>query len=52
MQMFCRQCEQAVKGEACTIKGVCGKNADTAILQDLLIYSIEGIAVYGNLSLV
>jgi hydroxylamine reductase len=48
--MFCRQCEQTVKGEGCTVKGVCGKTADTAILQDLLLYSLKGIAVYGNLA--
>jgi len=51
MNMFCRQCEQTAKGEGCTVKGVCGKNADTAILQDLLLYSLKGIAVYGELGL-
>jgi hydroxylamine reductase len=49
MNMFCRQCEQAVRGEGCTINGVCGKKADTAILQDLLIHGLIGIAVYGKL---
>jgi len=47
--MFCRQCEQTAKGEGCTVKGVCGKTSDTAILQDLLIHSLKGIAVYGKM---
>ena len=50
MDMFCRQCEQAAKGVGCTSLGVCGKTADVAILQDLLLYSLRAMAVYGNLS--
>ncbi len=42
--MFCYQCEQTAKGEACTKIGVCGKEPDTAILQDLLIYTIKGLS--------
>lgn len=42
--MFCYQCEQAAKGEACTVLGVCGKNAEVAALQDLLIYSLQGLS--------
>lgn len=34
--MFCYQCEQTAKGEGCTKVGVCGKSADTAVLQDFL----------------
>lgn len=49
MQMFCRQCEQALKGEACTTAGTCGKNSDTSNLQDLLIHGLKGMAVYGRL---
>jgi len=48
--MLCRQCEQTAKGVSCTIKGVCGKNSDAAALQDLLIYSLKGAAVYGELA--
>lgn len=48
--MFCRQCEQAVKGEACVTRGVCGKKEDTAVLQDLLIHALKGVAVYGKLA--
>jgi len=43
--MFCYQCEQAAKGEGCTVLGVCGKNADVAALQDLLIYSLQGLSL-------
>ncbi len=37
MTMFCYQCEQTAKGTGCTAQGVCGKDADTAALQDLLV---------------
>jgi hydroxylamine reductase len=42
--MFCYQCEQAAKGEGCTVQGVCGKNPEVAALQDLLIYSLQGLS--------
>jgi hydroxylamine reductase len=42
--MFCYQCEQAAKGVACTVQGVCGKNPEVAALQDLLIYTLQGLA--------
>ncbi len=42
--MFCYQCEQAAKGEACTVLGVCGKDPEVAALQDLLIYTLQGLA--------
>ena len=32
----------------CTLKGTCGKTDDVAQLQDLLIYVLKGIAVYGE----
>ncbi|MGB8991003.1 MAG: hydroxylamine reductase [Desulfobaccales bacterium] len=44
--MFCYQCEQAAKGEGCTVLGVCGKNAEVAALQDLLIYSLQGLSMF------
>ncbi|MFA5088951.1 MAG: hydroxylamine reductase [Candidatus Omnitrophota bacterium] len=50
MEMFCRQCEQTAKGTGCTAMGVCGKPSDVAILQDLLIHSLEGLAVYGKMA--
>jgi hydroxylamine reductase len=42
--MFCYQCEQTVKGEACTKGGVCGKPHDVASLQDLLIHALIGLS--------
>jgi hydroxylamine reductase len=43
--MFCYQCEQTTKGEACTKAGVCGKQADVAALQDLLTYALTGLSL-------
>ncbi len=43
--MFCYQCQETAKNEGCAIAGVCGKKADTANLQDLLIYTVKGISV-------
>ena len=42
--MFCYQCEQTSQGQGCTVVGVCGKNPDVASLQDLLLYSLKGLA--------
>jgi hydroxylamine reductase len=42
--MFCYQCEETAKGSGCTVKGVCGKEAATAGLMDVLIYLNKGIA--------
>lgn len=42
--MFCFQCQEAAKNEACTVRGVCGKEESTAALQDLLIFQLKGIA--------
>jgi len=42
--MFCNQCEQTARGVGCTTVGVCGKTADVAALQDLLIHELKGIA--------
>jgi hydroxylamine reductase len=46
--MFCYQCEQTAKGEGCTKIGVCGKEPGVAALQDLLIYSLRGLALYAQ----
>jgi len=46
MGMFCYQCQETAKGTGCTIKGVCGKPEEVAKLQDLLIYTLKGIAIY------
>jgi len=49
MSMFCYQCEQAANG-GCSVIGVCGKQPDVAALQDLLVYSLKGIAFWANLA--
>ena len=46
MSMFCYQCQETARGSGCTVQGVCGKKADVANLQDLLIYALKGISTY------
>jgi len=48
MDMFCYQCEQTAKGTGCTVRGVCGKDAATAALQDLLVYAAKDIARHAH----
>jgi len=48
MDMFCFQCQETAKGAGCTRKGVCGKEADVANMQELLIYVCKGISVYST----
>lgn len=45
--MFCYQCEQTVNG-GCTVAGNCGKDQETADLQDLLFYLAKGISVLAH----
>lgn len=44
MSMFCFQCQEAARNIACEKRGVCGKDEDVAKLQDLLIYSLQGLS--------
>jgi hydroxylamine reductase len=49
--MFCYQCELSPGRDGCTEKCKCGKNKDTALLQDLLVNLCKDIsryAVYAN----
>ncbi|MFA7342613.1 MAG: hypothetical protein WCY65_05550, partial [Candidatus Methanomethylophilaceae archaeon] len=48
LEMYCNQCEETKGGQGCTSGGVCGKPADVAELQDLLIYTLSGIARVGQ----
>ncbi len=50
MGMFCYQCEQTAGGTGCTKIGVCGKDEETAALQDLLVYAAKGISQYAHLA--
>jgi len=46
--MFCYQCQETAKNTGCSVKGICGKTEETANLQDLLIYVLKGISIYGE----
>ncbi len=46
MSMFCYQCQEALHNEGCTKVGVCGKKGAIANLQDLLLFTLKGVAVY------
>ncbi len=46
--MFCFQCQETAKNTGCTVKGVCGKQGETSNLQDLLIFVLKGISIYGE----
>jgi len=46
--MFCFQCEQTSKGTGCNVFSTCGKDEETAILQDLLVHVTKGIAQYAH----
>lgn len=48
-KMFCYQCQETAQGKGCSIIGVCGKTSKTAKLQDLLIYTTKGVALYSSL---
>lgn len=42
--MFCFQCQETAHNQGCTVRGVCGKTADVAGLQDLLLFLLKGIS--------
>ncbi len=44
--MFCYHCQEAKKNIACDTAGICGKKADVSSLQDLLSYTLKGLAFY------
>ncbi|MEQ6378525.1 hydroxylamine reductase [Bacillaceae bacterium S4-13-56] len=46
--MFCYQCQETSKETGCTIVGVCGKKDDLANMQDLLIYTVKGLAIINS----
>jgi hydroxylamine reductase len=47
MDMFCFQCQETAKGQGCTVRGVCGKDPEVAALQDLTLYLLKGLSIYG-----
>ncbi len=46
--MFCYQCEQTTNGTGCQQIGVCGKDPETAALQDLLVHATKGLSMYAH----
>ena len=48
MGTLCYQCEQTAKSVGCTQFGVCGKDPETAALQDLLVSAAKGISMYAS----
>ncbi|MTD42158.1 hydroxylamine reductase [Erwinia sp. CPCC 100877] len=43
-KMFCFQCEQTAKNEACVVSGVCGKTPEVALEQDILTCEMIALA--------
>ena len=43
-KMFCYQCQETANGKGCMVKGVCGKTAEVAKLQDKLIYATKKLS--------
>ncbi len=50
MSMFCYQCQETAACKGCSVKGVCGKQPDTANLQDLLVFILKGIGELGEIA--
>lgn len=46
--MFCFQCQETANNKGCTVKGVCGKTAEVADLQDNLVFVTKGLAQVRN----
>lgn len=43
-KMLCFQCQETAGNKGCTQVGVCGKQPNTANLQDVLVYATQGLA--------
>lgn len=48
--MFCYHCQEAKKNLVCDKTGICGKKENISSLQDMLMFSLKGLAYYCNLS--
>ena len=46
--MFCYHCQEAKKNLVCDKAGICGKKENISSLQDLLMFSLKGLAFYGS----
>ena len=47
-EMFCFQCQETLNNNGCVIRGICGKIAEVANLQDLLVFLLKGISFWGT----
>ena len=47
-EMFCFQCQETLNNNGCVIRGICGKTAEVANLQDLLVFLLKGISFWGT----
>ena len=45
MAMFCFQCQETLRNQGCTVRGVCGKDERVANLEDVLVYVTKGLGV-------
>ncbi len=48
MSMFCFQCEQTQNGTGCLDIGKCGKDPESAVLQDLIVQATKVLAMYAH----
>ena len=48
MSMFCFQCEQTQNGTGCLEIGKCGKDPESAVLQDLIVDATKGLSMYAH----
>ncbi|MBF0169792.1 MAG: hydroxylamine reductase [Nitrospinae bacterium] len=48
MKMFCDQCQETTRNEACLSVGICGKDEEVSDLQDLLVHVTKGIAYWAD----
>ncbi|MDO5035628.1 MAG: hydroxylamine reductase [Porphyromonas sp.] len=46
--MFCFQCQETARNTGCTVRGVCGKTAEVAGIQDFTIYLLRSISHYAQ----
>ena len=48
-KMFCFQCQETAMGSGCTVKGVCGKSAETSASMDTLLAVTRAVGTLVNL---
>ncbi|WP_205750486.1 hydroxylamine reductase [Deinococcus fonticola] len=46
--MYCNQCQEASKGYACTVVGVCGKPEELSNEMDVLLHALKGVSLYAQ----